>query len=229
MVIAIVGLLASLLLPALARSRDTARTAVCTSQLRQFGMAAQMYWDDQEGCAFRYRGPSTNGGDVYWFGWLEKGAEGARRFDPSQGALWRYLPAARIQTCPALPARSARYKPKATTAAGGYGYNLTLSAPADAPAVRIASLARPTEMVTFGDSAQVNTFQAPASPANPLIEPFFYLSTNEPTAHFRHGGLAAVVFVDGHVARSDPEPGTLDARLPEARIGRLPPRLLTVP
>ncbi|MCC6232727.1 MAG: type II secretion system protein [Verrucomicrobiales bacterium] len=228
-VVAILGILASLLLPTLARSRDSARTAVCTSQLRQFGLAAQMYWDDQDGCAFRYRGPATNGGDLYWFGWIERGAEGSRRFDPAQGALWRYLPEARIQTCPSLPAQGRRLKPKAATAAGGYGYNLTLSAPLDRPLFRISSATRPTELAVFADSAQINTFQAPASPENPMVEPFFYVSTNEATAHFRHAAAAAVVFVDGHVAREQPEPDSLDPRLPDARIARLRTRILVLP
>ena len=127
---------------------------------------------------------------------------------------------------PALPERGPRFKPKATTAAGGYGYNLSFSAPTEIPPVKVTTVARPADVVVFGDSAQINTFQAPASPQNPLVEPFFYLSTNEPTAHFRHGGLASGVCMDGHVTRLHPAPGTLDARMPGARIGRLPPERL---
>src|SRR5881394_629017 len=53
-VIAIIGILAALLLPALARSKDSARRARCTSNLHQFGLASQMYWDDNGGDCFRY-------------------------------------------------------------------------------------------------------------------------------------------------------------------------------
>src|SRR5687768_14611925 len=45
-VVAIVGLLAGLLLPALARSREAARRAVCASNLRQVCIAAECYADD---------------------------------------------------------------------------------------------------------------------------------------------------------------------------------------
>ena len=48
-VIAIIGILASLLLPVLGRSRDKARSATCKSNLRQMGMAINMYAEDNNG------------------------------------------------------------------------------------------------------------------------------------------------------------------------------------
>src|SRR5262245_25277990 len=68
-VIGVVGILASLLLPGLAGARRGVLAARCSSNLHQFGVAAQLYWDDHDGSAFRYRGVYTNGGDLYWFGW----------------------------------------------------------------------------------------------------------------------------------------------------------------
>ena len=48
-VIAIIALLASMLLPALGRARDKARTAVCMNQLKQVGLAIIMYANDNGG------------------------------------------------------------------------------------------------------------------------------------------------------------------------------------
>ena len=48
-VVAIIGILASLLLPSLRKSRRTAKTAVCLSQLKQCGVANQLYLDDNSG------------------------------------------------------------------------------------------------------------------------------------------------------------------------------------
>src|SRR6516164_7909054 len=48
-VIAIISILASLLLPVLTRAKETGRTAVCGSNLRQLGLAASMYSLDNKG------------------------------------------------------------------------------------------------------------------------------------------------------------------------------------
>ena len=227
-VIAIIAILAGLLLPALAAAKDSARRTRCTSNLRQLSFAAQMYWDEFDGRCFRYRGPATNGGDQFWFGWLERGAEGQRAFDATQGALFPYLAGRGVEICPSLNYQSPRFKPKANGAAYGYGYNLALSAGASQPPVNLARVGRPTETLVFADAAQVNTFQPPASISNPLLEEFFYVNPTEPTAHFRHARKASVAFVDGHIGCEKPVPDSLDRRMPEAWVGRLRREVLTL-
>ena len=48
-VIAIIGILAGMLLPALAKARDKGRAAVCMANLKQFGTALEMYAGDYNG------------------------------------------------------------------------------------------------------------------------------------------------------------------------------------
>jgi len=227
-IIAIVALLGALALPAMNRSKASAQRIQCVHNLRQLGLAAQMYWDDNNGNAFRYRGAATSGGDIYWFGWLARGTEGARTFDPTPGALFPCLGGRGVEICPALNYALRQFKLKAAGAAGGYGYNLGLSAPLDQPPVNVGKISRPAETAGFADAAQVNTFQAPASPDHPMIEEFYYVSTNatEATAHFRHGQKAGVVFCDGHVAPETAVAGSIDPRLPRQFVGRLPPEIL---
>jgi prepilin-type processing-associated H-X9-DG protein len=73
----------------------------------------------------------------------------------------------------------------------------------------------------FADAAQVNAFQPPASPSNPLLEEFYYVSTNESTTHFRHRVRADVVFADGHVEAKRARPNSFDLRLPKENVGKL--------
>ena len=221
MVVTVIGVLASLVLPTLAKSRKTARRVQCLSNLRQLGLAAQMYWDDHEGWSFRYRTNATPEGDLYWFGWISRGAEGTRTVDHRQGVLFPYLTGRGVELCPSLRYESPTFKLKATGAAYGYGYNLELSPKPGRSVLSIRSLPRPSSTVLFADAAQVNDFQAPASTENPLLEEFYYVSPQEPTAHFRHEGKANVVYVDGHVDKLLPVEGSIDSRMPTENVGRL--------
>jgi prepilin-type N-terminal cleavage/methylation domain-containing protein len=229
-VIAIIAILAALLLPTLSRAKATAYRAKCTSNLRQLGLAARMYWDDNNGDCFRYRSESTSG-VVYWFGWIQNGAEGTRAFDAARGALYPYLQGRGVEICPSFNYTDGKLKLKAIGASYGYGYNLHLSVPLNRPPIRISSVTHPSDTALFADAAQVNTFQPPASPSNPMLEEFYYVSTNtsEATAHFRHGRKAGVILCDGHMDLQSPAPGSMDQRLPDQFVGRLPPEILHVP
>ena len=230
-VIAILAILAGLLLPALTHSKESAQRIKCVSNLRQLAFAAQMYCDDNSGECFRYNSGATNGGQLYWFGWLGAGEEGERPFDPTTGALWKYLQGHGVETCPSLNDALATFKLKATTKTYGYGVNLSLAAAPTQPPVALARVTRTSATAIFADAAQVNTFLAPATPENPMLEEFFYVHTNrsEATAHFRHAQTANVAFCDGHVATEKMDDGSLDQNLPQQFVGRLRPEILALP
>ena len=227
-VVAIIAVLAALLLPALTRSTASAQRIKCVGNLRQLGLAAQLYWDDNSGHAFQYRGAATNGGDLYWFGWLARGSEGTRAFDPTLGALYPYLGGRGVEICPALNYAMQHFKRKATGAAYGYGYNLYLSAPVDQPPRSISRISRPTETAVLADAAQINTWQPPASANNPMLEEWYYVDDNtaQPNGHFRHSHQANVVFCDGHAALENPVRNSFDGRLPSQFVGRLRSEIL---
>jgi prepilin-type processing-associated H-X9-DG protein len=120
---------------------------------------------------------------------------------------------------------------KANGAAYGYGYNWYLSASPAEPPVKSSRIVQASGIALFADAAQVNTWQAPASDAHPMLEEWYYLdnTTNQPNGHFRHSRRAEVVFGDGHVASERMLAGTLDRRLPQQNVGLLRKEALVLP
>lgn len=221
-VVGIIGLLAAMLFPALRRAREAGKAALCTGNLHQLGLATQMYLDDYDRY-FAYQQP-VGADDMLWYFGLESPfAEGAppggRNLDPTRAVLYPYLKAVRrVEICPSYDYRSPKWRQKFNVVSTGYGLNQLITG------VSLAAVANPSGIVVFGDSAQVNSIQAPASSTNPMLEEFYFLeyqNISASTTHFRHHQRAAVLFVDNHVSQLRMAPGTRDTRIPEANIGRL--------
>jgi prepilin-type N-terminal cleavage/methylation domain-containing protein len=168
-VISIIGLLAGILLPALKQARESARAAACTSNLRQMGLATQMYLDDY-GRFFPYF-TTTIAGRLWYFG-LESpynsspsAPPGSRPIDLIQAKLYPYFRTVHgVEICPSYNYFSPLWRQKFNQITDGYGLNLnlfgrTLNELTNSPA----------RVVCFADAAQVNTFQPPASSSHPML------------------------------------------------------------
>jgi prepilin-type processing-associated H-X9-DG protein len=174
-------------------------------------------------------------GDLWWFGWLADGSEGQRAFDLSGGVLFPYLNGSDVRLCPSPAWNSPQFKLKGTNVIFSYGYNKYLSPAKTNELANINRVSKPTETALFADSAQVNTFQPPASASNPMFEEWYYLDletnysnpNNTPNCQFRHSQKANVTFADGHVALENPVAGSFDKRLPNQFIGQLRPEILS--
>src|SRR5262245_5450059 len=64
-VIAIIAILASLLLPALARAKEAAKRITCVNDLKQLGLSVTMSVDDNEGF-YPVRGSTATSTSNYW-------------------------------------------------------------------------------------------------------------------------------------------------------------------
>lgn len=88
-VVAIIGILASLLMPSLQSAMATAKTVSCSNQLKQIGMISQYYVSDHNGWLARVDNPVWVVADPAYKTWL-----------------WNYLPEKsalmRLLSCPSL-------------------------------------------------------------------------------------------------------------------------------
>lgn len=226
-VIAILAILASLLLPGLSRAKQAADSAVCTGNLRQWGLALSMFVQD-DGLY-----PTS---DFFWYNDLTNHA-GAGGW---QGGWWDDAPrkvtkTRGIQSCPGY-ARVWRRQ------CGSYGYNvrgvhtggldqgpwlglageLEASTPLTTRAVGENEVLTPSGMIAIGDANvwPKELSNRPMDWANPRLSPWdpvpwYEIKANAlpdlnpgqaatlravlPGIQRRHGGRWNVVFCDGHV------------------------------
>lgn len=229
--LAIIAILAALSMEGLGRLRSIAQGAACANNLRQLGAATSLYLSDHKNTMFPYsRGfPAT--GRLWYYGFEPTASlnapEGTRTVDVTQAPLYPYIPqAGGVEICPSFPYNSPIWMPKYKQGAiCTYGFNMVSfpTVSSTASGVNILSILHPSQVLLFGDCAQVDNFQAPASTSNPKLEEFYEFDSTSATTHFRHGGFANILFLDGHEEKFTMYPGTLAQSLPSVNVGRFTP------
>jgi prepilin-type processing-associated H-X9-DG protein/prepilin-type N-terminal cleavage/methylation domain-containing protein len=197
-VMALVATLAALLLPALNRSKASAKRLQCVSNLHQMGIAAQVYTDEHAG---RFPVAYTAGtihGQAAAIAWDLTTIQGPV---PAvvPGLLWQGQGPRQIQQCPAFAGRANWLTDPHT----GYNYNTSYLGHGQFESIpepaRAADVRQPARTVIFGDgqyAAGANKFMRAPWP-NPGDAAFRGRWAG--TQGFRHGGRSNAAFCDGHV------------------------------
>jgi prepilin-type N-terminal cleavage/methylation domain-containing protein/prepilin-type processing-associated H-X9-DG protein len=231
-VVSIIAILLAVLVPALNGARRQAKKVVCSSNLKQLSAAFEMYLQENRRNVFMqaYYGTNDTGEPgTFWYYGFEPGyaaslPEGKRPLFRKYSKLYPYIKYDSVEICPAFPYGSSRYKPKYNTKWMTYGINAELSLDRRGRLSNVINFDKvsktPSGVLVFADSAQINTFQSPASPSNPMIEEWHYVEYSKQFVHFRHDLKANILYGDGHVAAVRTDKNNL-GRWPEFSVGVL--------
>mgnify|MGYP003874487371 CR=1 FL=1 len=196
-VVAIIGILVSLLLPAMSRAKASAKRAHCLSNLHQMLLAAHTYTDVFNGSFPVAYYSETRDGVTLLHAWdLTTILGNPPRVVP--GILWQTGGNPQIQQCPSFSG-GANWLTDPHT---GYNYNTSYLGHGQLEAVpepaRAAAVRQPAGTVIFGDgqyAAGANKFMRAPWP-NPGDVTFRGRWAG--TQGFRHAGRSNAAFCDGH-------------------------------
>ncbi len=180
-VIAIIGILAGMLLPALAKAKEKTKGVRCLSNTRQLAMASNLYSEDYS------RHVTFSGGvdrKTLLFPYLQQGQNNA---DVSDGQVWN---------CPS--------NQRQQLVAAGYGFNTLMNN------VYVSIIRNPTETVDIGD-AGINNFSAGVATyilSTHLMPPSTVQNATlgRPNPRHQAGRGVNVGYMDGHSAPTLIEP-----------------------
>lgn len=201
-VIAIIAILAAILFPVFARAKEAAKKTASISNLKQIGLAWNMYISDSDDTLMRVSVQASPTKTIYWWG-----SWNGSVLLPEEGLLYAYTKNKGIQADPSFDNRM-------RTALGltGYGYNYAYLSPSsyDPPdyverpvPVNYSQLTNVAETVCFATCARINNWDY----ATPTLEGSTYLdppSNQNPGFHGRNNGVGVVLWCDGHAKAFKP-------------------------
>jgi prepilin-type processing-associated H-X9-DG protein/prepilin-type N-terminal cleavage/methylation domain-containing protein len=223
-VLFIISALMGILLPALSRAGQHARSVVCQSNIRQLYLANTGYAAENNGFYVRAASDiwvdvgSQKGGFHRWHGVRDNANE---PFDPLKGPLKNYLADGKVKQCPGIVKFVEDVTENAFEAGcGGYGYNsigvgsrtyqLGNWDEAMRSSMKTTEIKQPYKKVMFTDTAYMQGDKGKYIIEYSFCESPHFVFFNGisivemgrpiPSIHFRHLKRANVVWCDGHVS-----------------------------
>ncbi|MGE4564924.1 MAG: type II secretion system protein [Victivallaceae bacterium] len=209
-VIAIIAILAGMLLPALNQAREKARAIACVSNLKQIGLANNMYADANDDFPVPYT-TATGTGKVklgnYWFG-VRNSSGYDITTSPLLGTYYGNAP--KLMRCTS----NFEDVPDMTNCdnGGGYGYNGKWFGGYDVPHLKRSRMPKIGKTIMFGDCASSGKSSTAYDVAR--YTPYMYCkilpdgtqwsNKTSGTNHFRHLKRANTAWGDGHVTSETP-------------------------
>jgi len=203
-VVAVIGVIAGLLFPAIRSAQIRAMGAASSGNLRQL-VLANLAYASEHGCFV----PASDQSNLRR--WHGSRSSVRAAFDPATGLLAEYLGRSRrVTPCPLLKQMLDKQGPSFEDGSGGYGYNEVYlggntydTATKLSISIRAVRVARPAQTLMFATTAYANqnTIQE-----YPFCEPPYWDdgagpngTRPSPSLHFRFNGKAIVGWCDGHV------------------------------
>ena len=190
-VVAIIAILAAMLLPALARARETAYSSNCINKLKQLGTVMSMYTNDNgDMLPHHYNGNTTDASGITWTRII-----GPKYFNLRGGINWqKWGQREHGLICPgSVRTTDQIYQATVSNETGwitSYGFNIGASY------IKVSRLKKPSQGIMFADSNK--TYMA--------YRPWYTGSASKHT--WRHQNKCNYLFIDGHtdVFKPDQEP-----------------------
>ena len=204
-VIAIIAILAAMLLPALSKARDKARSISCINNMKQVGLWQELYANDYDGMLCLHITYQKNGTKYYFWSEILAPYIGSTASDK--------LGETKTILCPSI--QPFKWEVRNFS----YGLNYTAKEWPEGTIETIdgcviayrEKLQTPSEFPIVADSAWGYPDGYPANSANPMIQPGYCqhafwnigkVSNNYGYAHPRHGNCINALYADGHAANS---------------------------
>ncbi len=202
-VIAIIAILASLLLPALNKSKSKARSINCASQLRNIGSSFFLYANDYSDWIPMLAGnPGVSDSGVTY---VDKD-KSVKTFELCwSGLIFPYIKNPGVYVCPGESSSTTKYYNNYAINDGNNNSDTDAYSGFTQPAGhvnRLSQIARPSELIAVGDRPPDKNYPLANAWGSCIYR--YQILSEDITRFFAHERFFNVVFADGHAASSDP-------------------------